>query len=144
MTGRAPQRDHDVRRTHRPTTTYASRIGDFQKFSTRSAWLAGGVVALLAVASGLGTYFFRQGSGALGAALLTVTLLAGACAAFARVKFEWAGVKLQRLLDAGEKQGSDPIDEDWEKRAERLMIAAVLLLALAGAMLVVLSWITAV
>ncbi|HEX8744212.1 MAG TPA: hypothetical protein VF712_13865 [Thermoleophilaceae bacterium] len=118
--------------------TFASRRADYENFAQRSQWLAGGVVAVLAVAAQL----FQHGSHVLGAALLTSALLAGASSAYARVEFAWAisELELARQRENADIAASLRSTPAWPTRAENLMVVALVLLALAGALLIIFVW----
>jgi len=119
--------------------TFASRRADYDNFVQRSQWIAGGVVAVLAV----GSQLFEHSSRVLAAADFTLALVAGACAAYARVEFAWDASRLEttRLRSAAKELDSLPDRiSDWPKRAQGLMVAGLLLLVAAGALLLALAW----
>jgi hypothetical protein len=119
--------------------TYGSRKADYDNYVQRSQWMAGGVAAVLAV----GSQLFVSGCGVLAATLVTVALLAGACAAYARVEFAWAASELElgRLqVDADERAVLPRTAPEWPGRAEGLMVAGLLLLVVAGGLLIALAW----
>lgn len=123
--------------------TFASRRADYENFVQRSQWIAGGVVAVLA----LGAQLFTPASDALAAAVLTTGLLGGACAAYARVEFAWGASMLELTRQRVDAQPADRLVDrapPWPQNAENLMVAGLVLLAVAGVLLIVLAWEAAV
>jgi hypothetical protein len=123
----------------RETETFASRRADYDNFTQRSQWIAGGVAVVLVVVATL----FGHGSDALATATLTSASLAGACAGFARVEFAWAAsqIELKPLETDAEPEASLPTDSpSWPKRTEIVMISGLFLLAVAGALLLAFVW----
>lgn len=121
------------------TETFASRGADYENFIQRSQWIAGGVLAVIAV----GAQLFTTGNSVLAATVLTTALLAGASAAYARVEFAWAASKLEvsRLaanLEPGAQLPSTV--ELWPNRAQNLLVASLLLLATTGILLIAFVW----
>jgi hypothetical protein len=121
--------------------TFASRRADYDNFVQRSQWIAGGIVTVLVVGGQLITS--ASGSHVLAAAVLTVALLAGACAAYARVEFAWAASKLEVARQQANANAVAPLPDSvppWPQRAQNLMVAGLLLLAADGALLIALAW----
>lgn len=122
--------------------TFASRQADYDNFAQRSQWIAGGVVAVLAVSSQL----LGKGCDALAAAVLTAALTGGACAAWARVEFAWATSKLALTRQQARAEAGGPLPESaqpWPGRAWWLMVVGLLLLGASGVLLVVTVWVVA-
>jgi hypothetical protein len=79
----------------------------------------------------------------LTAAVLTLAVLAGACAGYARVEFAWAASQLEvtRLDENAEPTARLPeVALPWPDRAQRFMVVGLLLLAVAGLLLIGLAW----
>jgi hypothetical protein len=86
---------------------------------------------------------FDPGCDVLAAAALTAALLAGACAAYARVEFSWAASQLDVARQRGNADAAAPLPDPapaWPQRAQNLMVAGLLLLATAGILLLGLIW----
>ena len=101
------------------TETFASRQADYQNFIQRSQWIAGGVLAVIAV----GAQLFATGSAMIGAAVLTCALLTGSCAAYARVEFAWAASKLDVARQIANADLNLTLPRDlapWPDRAQNL------------------------
>jgi hypothetical protein len=120
--------------------SYAGVKADLENGVQRSQWTAGGVVAVVALAAQL----LDQGCRALAAVALTLALLAGALAAFARVDFAWSVSQLERHRERERERRDDPAP-DWAfpHRAQFFMLLGVCLVGVAGIVLVVHIWVIA-
>jgi hypothetical protein len=125
--------------------TYASRLDDLRIFSTRAAWLAGGVVGLIALSAGdLGAEFFKKGPDWLGGVTLTLIVLAGGFAGTARVQFQWQATVLARRIDEGAVDGRSTVPRgSWPRAADRTFKLAFLFTILGGCSFVTHLWIVA-
>jgi len=126
--------------------SYGDQLVNYRSFSTRAGWVAGGVVALLALASSdLGTYLFHKGAPWLAATVVTLSVTAGALAAVARVQFQWKATALEHRIDEQEvDNAAEAHDEPWPHGTNHIFTAGFLCLLAAGCAFIVLLWVTAV
>jgi Na+/glutamate symporter len=123
----------------RPDPTFGSRRADYENYGQRSQWIAGGVVAVVGLASQL----FPHGSKVLVAAVLTVGIVAGVLAGSARVEFGWAATKLEAERQTANATATTALTdsvEGWPDRAETFHTWSIVLLVFAGLGLLAEIW----
>jgi hypothetical protein len=121
--------------------TYRSRSRKYRRREQMTIWIGAAYAALIALMT---TKVFEQSNvpAALNALLVTLILLGGWCLGRARVGFEWAATQLERTVEDGLVQTTDPLPPTdlWPAKIETYWLTSLVIVAIAAAAMLIAVW----